>query len=80
MPAARKSAPEPDVRGQNPLQFVIDVRAWMDDVSDQIDTFKGRMPTPTTGVDAHTLDYLTRIGRLVDQGRADYEAHYAQGT
>jgi hypothetical protein len=68
MPAQRKPAENTD---PDPLEFGKAVRKWMDEASEQVASFQEQGGTPTLGVDAHALDYLTRIGRLLDDARAD---------
>jgi hypothetical protein len=68
MPAQRKQPPNGD---PDPLEFSKNVLTWMDDASKQVNGFQEQVGTPSLGVDAHALAYLTRIGRLLDEARAD---------
>lgn len=69
MPAQRKTDPAPEV--QDPMAFSAAVLKWMDDASEQAATFREQGGIPSLGIDAHAMDYLTRIGRLLDEARAD---------
>jgi hypothetical protein len=75
MPAQRK----PPATEPGPLDFVVTVYNWMDGASEQITGFIEQAGIPSLGVDAHALDYLTRIGRLLDEARSDLVSHLPSG-
>jgi hypothetical protein len=69
MPAQKKAtttSSDPD-----PMEFGIAVRKWMDEAAEQVAALQEQGGTPTLGVDAHAVNYLTRISRLLDEARAD---------
>jgi hypothetical protein len=68
MPAQKRAAENSD---PSPLEFSTAVVGWMDDASKQVDGFQQQVGTPSLGIDAHALAYLTRIGRLLDEARVD---------
>jgi hypothetical protein len=70
MPAQKKAAEDTDTT-PDPLEFSTAVHKWMDDAADQVAGFQEQVGTPTLGVDAHALSYLTRISRLLDEARSD---------
>jgi hypothetical protein len=68
MPASKKAAED---TAPDPLEFSTAVVGWMDEASKQVDSFQQQVGMPSLGIDAHAVNYLTRIGRLLDEARVD---------
>jgi hypothetical protein len=68
MPAQKKATMTDE---PNPMAFGIAALKWMDGASEQVAELREQGGVPTLGIDVHAQDYLTRIGRLLDEARAD---------
>jgi hypothetical protein len=69
MPASKKA--ETTANDPNPMEFSVAALKWMDGASEQVAELREQGGIPTLGIDVHSMDYLTRIGRLLDEARAD---------
>jgi regulator of sigma D len=63
----------------SPMEFTNAVYGWLRKTHDQVVAFQDQAGAPALAVDAHTMQHLLEIQRVIEQASEDLEHHIPPG-